>query len=92
VAGTALERLLAAHGQGTRGQERGVAAAPLGDEGLHLIAAVTADHGDALRLQLCSYIKDMADHRLAQHRVEHLGQAALHALAEAGGEDDDCEG
>ena len=53
------------------------------------LAAMAVDHADALRLQSCARRRDMREQRLAGQRMQHLGQVRMHALALAGGEDDD---
>ncbi|MCY1308274.1 hypothetical protein D9M70_582680 [compost metagenome] len=58
----------------------------------HRFGTVADHHVDALRIELASGIYDVAEHGLAGHRVQYLGQSRAHARALAGGEDDDIEG
>ncbi|MNF78443.1 hypothetical protein D3C84_606280 [compost metagenome] len=56
------------------------------------LGAMTYDDVDALGGELAGGVNDVAEHGLAGHRMQHLGQGRTHASALAGGEDDDIEG
>jgi hypothetical protein len=53
------------------------------------LAAMTMDDMDRSRLEGARGLEDMGQHRLAGHRVQHLGGVGAHAFALAGGEDND---
>ncbi len=57
----------------------------------HRIATVAVHHMDGRGLQRAGGIDHMGQHRAAGNRLQHLGQVGLHALASAGGEDDDVQ-
>ena len=57
----------------------------------HRLAAVAVHHADRARRKRLHGVDHVADDRLARERVQHLGQRGMHALALAGGEDDDVE-
>ncbi|MNQ92247.1 hypothetical protein D3C85_1076660 [compost metagenome] len=58
----------------------------------HRLGAMADDHVYALGGELAGSVDDVAEHGLAGHRVQDLGQRRTHAGALAGGEDDDIEG
>jgi hypothetical protein len=58
----------------------------------HLLAAVAVDHVDRRRREFACRRQHVAEQRLPGHRHEDLGALGLHALAFAGGEDDDMQG
>jgi len=64
----------------------------VGERRAHRLTAVAVHHVDGSRLQLACGIDHMRQHRPAGNRLQHLGQDRLHALASAGGEDDDVQG
>jgi hypothetical protein len=64
----------------------------LGEGRAHLLAAVAVDHVDGLGRQFRGGGEHVAEQRPAGERLQHLGQVALHALALAGGQDDDGKG
>ena len=55
----------------------------------HRLAAVSIHDADATRSQLARRVQHMGQQRTAAQTVQHLGQVGAHALALAGGEDDD---
>lgn len=57
----------------------------------HRIGAVADHHVDALRIQRAGGVDDVAEHGLAGHRMQDLGQRRAHARALAGGENDDFQ-
>ena len=64
----------------------------LGEGRAHLLAAVAVDHVDRGRFQGAPGVEHMPQQRFAGHGVQHLGHVGIHALALAGGQDDDFEG
>lgn len=65
----------------------------LAGEGLaHRIATVAIHDMDGGGLQVAGGIDHVGQHRAAGNRLQHLGQVGFHALASAGGEDDDVQG
>ena len=64
----------------------------VGEGGLHLVAAMAVDHMDACRIQRARGGDDVRQHRLPGDRLQHLRLGRTHALAFAGGEDDDVQG
>ena len=54
----------------------------------HLLSTMTNDHMNTLGQQRACAIDHMLEHRLACHRVQHLGERRTHAGALAGGKND----
>ncbi|MNV03859.1 hypothetical protein D3C71_941420 [compost metagenome] len=54
--------------------------------------AVAVNDMDCFGLQLTRGIDDVGEHRAPGDRLQYLGQGRFHALASAGGEDDDVQG
>ena len=54
-----------------------------------LLAAMAVDHVDGVGRERLRAVDDVLQQRSAGQRLQHLGQVALHALALAGGQDDD---
>ncbi len=59
--------------------------------GAHLFAAMPMHHADARGMQRAGCIQHMAQQRFTGQRMQHLGQRRVHALALAGGENDDIQ-
>ena len=55
------------------------------------LGAMANDHVNTLWLQLTCAVDNMAEHRVAGYRVQHLGQRRAHAGTLAGGENNDIE-
>ncbi|MNO05134.1 hypothetical protein D3C81_2263980 [compost metagenome] len=55
------------------------------------LRAVPDNHVNTLWLKLAGAVDNMAEHGIAGHRVQHLGQGRTHAGALAGGENNDIE-
>jgi hypothetical protein len=64
----------------------------VGEGPLHLFPAMPVHHMDARRIQRARRGDDLGQHRSPGDRLQHLGPGRAHALAFAGGEDDDVQG
>ena len=56
------------------------------------VAAMAIDHVDAAGIERAGGGDDVGEHRPAGDLLKHLGDRGLHALALAGGQDDDVQG
>lgn len=63
----------------------------VGKRGTDLLAAVAVNDVDPCGAELARGVDHVTQHRLAGDLLQHLGRGGLHALALAGGEDDDVE-
>ena len=59
------------------------------ERGADDVAAMSMDDAQTPRQERARRVDDVRDERLASKRMQHLGQMGVHALALAGGEDDD---
>ena len=58
----------------------------------HMLTAVTVDHVDVAGRELARGVDDVLEQRAPRDGLQDLGQVRLHALALAGGQDDDGNG
>ena len=64
----------------------------VGGQGLaYGVTTVADDHADTHGLEAAGEVEDMGEHGAAGDGVQHLGPGRAHALALAGGENDDSE-
>ena len=62
---------------------------PVVEQFAHPLTAMSIHYVDRGRRQLCRQAQYVREHRHAGQRLQHLRDVRLHALALAGGQDDD---